>query len=566
MAALFDNPDSPLWVDEANVVVGGIVNNTEPHLLSPDQAVRLLNINPTVAGRREKRLGVHAIGTGADGQNPNSLHEFYSPVDGLDHLLGQWGSGLYKTTGDDTWSRVASACSLCNTPHMSAQGRGAGGLTSLFLASCVGVTDSASLPYGYLVSLTSGWAATPATDVRPRSVAWFQGRNWVYNSCQTNHGSTYLTWSKPLDGSDFSHGEGFHVVPNSADIGTVVLPCRDGTPRLFLFNERSVYQFDIFWETDGYYPASANAIDFTKASIRPLVVNTGCIAPRACIWVPGQNQADVLFLSREGIRALSRSATDAQSGAPLPLSFRIQPTIDRINWTHAERSCAAFWDGYAYFSVPVDGAVDPNFIIAYDVHRDAFLELDLDVNAWAEARLGSARHLYFMSGTAGTEIYPGAATGVSHGAHVYKWATGNVDPFNAPIHFTEETRAFDFSSSVGGRPGDGMKIKKKFNYFDFAIQSGDTGCTLTIDYKVDDDQTWNNLGYIYVDPDTAAPYLPVQLPFGFGSGKIVRKTLLARKLQPGYKVQLRLDETSYARIKLIAVSLYANPCNPKITR
>lgn len=562
--AIIDSPDSPLLWEESQIITGGMVNHAEPHLLTPDQAVRLLNIQTTVSGRRQKRTGVLPMGTGpANPLSPNSLHEFLAATAGIQHLVGQWGSELYSSSGDDTWTRRASSFSLADTVYFAAQGRTTDALPGLFFASCVGVTDNASLPYSHLFSLNSAWGASPVSEIRPRTLAWFQGRLWAYNSCMTNHGQSWLTWSAPLRGNDFDHGEGFSVDPDTADAGVCIVPSRDNTPRLFLFNERSVYQLDIYWTSDGYYPTTANALDFTKSSLRPIVISSGCVAPRGALWVPGQSGADILFLSREGIRLLSRSLTDAQGGTPLPLSYRIQPTIDRINWAMADRSCAAYWDGKAYFAVPVDGAVHPNLIIAYDVSRDQFSELDLNVRAWTPAKLSNARSFYFLSGTSGTETeLSSPATGATYGYHVYEWGSGTADPFKSPINFIEETRAFSFDQ--GGAPGTGLRYRKKWNYLDLAVQSAATDATLSIEYRVDDDTAWSRLNNILISPSDDCPYLPVQLPFSFGSGKVVRKTMLMRDVRPGHKIQFRLsDDSSFALFKIISLTLHANPMNPK---
>lgn len=579
--SLFDTPDSQLWVDEANVITGGFVNNTEAHLLGPDQCVQLLNAEPTVAGRRRKRLGALPMGAGSVSLPPLGLFEMRAPGEGVEAIVGQWGSELYSSIGDDTWTRRGSNVSLASTFHTGVQGRcfftpgsgAASGVTqvhaALFLASCVGVSDNASLPFGFLtqLSLFNGeWQATSVTHVRSRALAWFQNRLWAYGSCQPGLGRSFLQWSRVLDGFDFSNGQTVEIDPDSGDVGVAIVPARDATPRLFLFNERSVQQLDLYWATDGYYPTTANALDFTKSLVRPIVLGSGCVATRAVMWVPGQAGADLLFLSREGLRLLSRSATDAQGGTPLPLSHRIQPTIDRINWAKVDRACGVYWDGKAYFALPVDGADFNNFILAYDVHRDYFYELDWKVGAWSAAQIASERKLFFLSATSGTETALGSpASGVTHGYHVYEAFSGNSDPFTLPINFTEVTRGFTCDN--GGQPGVNLRLRKKWSHLDVSLQSADTGSTVCFEYRVDDDEAWSALKNIYIDPESSAPVLPVQLPFGFGSGQIIRRTMLLRNIRSGYKLQFRVrDDSSFGRFRIIGFTLYSNPMNPKRDR
>lgn len=566
MASLIDTPDSPLLRDLADVVIGGFVDNMEAHLLSPAQCVRLLNAEPTIAGRRKKRNGVVPLGGFLE--NPNGLFEFYSPLRGVNKLAGLWGNSLYTSDGDDAWASVPSA-SAVDTYHMGVQGLGVSGAPALFLASCVPYTANVSLPFGNLVyapALADGsLSSTHVSSARARSIAWFQGRLWSYNDCEPDGGAAFLRWSAPLDGTNFGNGQSVQIDANG-DAGVAILPSRDASPRIFLLNERSIYQLDIYWATDGYYPLTANALDFTKSLLRPIVLNTGCVATRAAIWVPGQEGADMLFLSREGIRYLSRSLTDAQSGTPLPLSFPIQQTIDRINWRHADKACAGYWDGKAYFAVPVDGSDRNNFVIAYDVHRQAFYELDLQVGAWSESRVGGYRKFYFLSATSGTETTLGnPATGATEAFHAYELFSGAVDPFNSPVQFQEITR--DFTCDAGAAPGSNIHIKKKWSHLDVTFEAAGTGATLAIEYKVDNDDSWKTLSNYYIDPQSGAPVLPVQLPFTFGAGKIFRKTFLLRSIAPGYKIRFRVtDDSSFAQFKVINLSLFANPMNPKYNR
>jgi hypothetical protein len=564
MPSPFDTADSPLLLEEVNYVTGGYVSNTESHLLTPDQAVRLLNIDPTVAGRRQKRLGPDPIGSAGLG-NPNGLHAFHAPQQDLRLLAGNWGNELFTTPGnDDVWTRRASQVSFANTLYLGTQGRGRAALPTLYLASCVAVTDNVSLPYAKLVAVDAFLSdATSVTElaVRPRSISWFQSRLWGFNSGVS--GPDYLFWSAPFDGRDFSNGQTVQIGPDDGQEGVAIVPMRDGTPRLMLFKERAIYQLEIYWATDGYYPTTANALDFTKSLLRPISLNPGCVGTQALCWTPGQENADLLFLSREGIRSLKRSLTDAQGGAGPPLSFRIQPTIDRINWAQAHRTVAAFWNDKAYFSLPVDGATKPNFVLAYDVNRDSFYELDLNVSSWAEAKIGNERSFFFQASSSGTEVgYGGTGSGATNGYHVYKTDVGLSDPFGQPIQYEEQTRAFTFDTAQP--QGSGLRYKKKWSHIELAIQSAATHCTLTISYKVDEDDSWSDLDYLYINPEDGYPYLPVQLPFGFSIGKVLNRSRLLREVRPGYKIQFRIKDTnSFARLKIISLRCGAFAQNPK---
>lgn len=564
IAPNFDAIDSPELTESTNYATGGFVNNLEPHLLSPDQLVRLLNIDPTVAGRRQRRLGVEPMGSPSSA-SPNGIFPFDAPLQNVHHLFGIWGSSLFSTPGDDSWIRRASGVSFADTLYDGHMGRGRQNLPTLYLNTCVAVTDNASLPYGKLVSTDSTQlpdvTGVTELDVRPRAVTWFQSRLWGFNSGIS--GPDYLFWSAPLDGRNFENGQNVQVGPDDGDVGVGLTPMRDGTPRILLFKERSIHQLEIFWTTDGYYPTTANALDFTKSLLRPIALNTGCVGTKAFTWTPGQDNADLLFLSREGIRSLQRSITDAQGGAGKPLSFKIQPTIDRINWAHADRSVAAFWNDKAYFSVPVDGSVHPNLVIAYDINRQSFYEFDFKVGSWAEQQFSRERRFFFQSNVSGTETGLGSpASGVTNGFHVYKLDSGQVDPFGAAVEYDEQGRAFSFDTQE--ERGSGLDYSKQWSHLDLQIQSSATHATLLVQYKVDDDDDWSTLSNLYINPEDSYPYLPIQLPFAFSVGTILQRSLMLRDVRHGSKIQFRLrDTTSYARYKIISLQVHAFPENPR---
>jgi len=566
MASPFDTPDSPLLIEEANTITGGVVSNAEPHLLQPHQSAYLLNVQPYVDGRRQKLNGVDAIGT-AGVNTPHGLWAFEAPLLGLRQLIAVYGSGaggaaVYSTPGTGSMVSRATLDGLNDNACNAVIGRGLGKST-LFISNCEPSPSNVSLPYANIVGLQSDFNYTKCnwsgTNILARSLAWFQGRLWAWNSCNTDAGPDYLRWSAPLNGFDFSNGQTLQVDPDTGDEGTAIVPLRDSTPRMILFKNQSTWLFEFYWTTEGWIPTSANTLDTTNSIVRPITLETGCVAPRAAIWAPGLQGADVLFLSREGIRSLTRSLTDSQAGVGLPLSWRIQPIIDRINWAAAHRSVAYTWDNVAYFAVPLDESTYNNFIIAYDLNRDAFFFQDWAANGFAAATLGSARKFYFL-GTGASPVTESYSSGYTLGHHIYETDTGAIGPGISPIVMEEQTKAFTFNTD--NSPGGGLKNRKRWAWFDIAAQAAATTCTLTISYKVDDDDEWTIYSYIPIEAGDACPLLPVTLPFGFSSARFIHYRTSLDRVRPGYKIQFKIrDESSYAQCKIqqFAVAAYPKP-------
>lgn len=550
-----DTPESQYFVEQGSDLSGGAVDNIENHLIPPNAAEYLLNAELSTGGRRQKIRGVLARGTpGSNIENPNGLGVFAVPNESIHRVVAQMDNRLFRNVGTNVFTQFASSTSLHDTVHMFVQGRGATFTPTLFAASCVPYSANTSLPFGALTAVNKDFStATLVVDVRPRAIAWHQNRLWAFNSASTLHGADVLTWSAILDGRNFSANNNIRIESDDGDQGVAIIPLRGERPQLLLAKERSIHQLDIYWQTDGFFPATANVLDFTTSRLRTVVFGTGCVATRGLVWVPGLQGADLLFLSREGIRSLSRSITDAQGGAGLPLSHDIDTTIQRINWARADQAVAAFWDNQVYFAVPVDGSETNNFIIRRDLFNNAWSFLDWEAGGFVEAKIDPARKFFFLSSNRGTD----GASGVTYGHHLFEIDTGNRAPFRQPMIFEERTRAYTFPSDPNAQ-SEGFLFQKDWRWANLKVQTGSTAATLTISYKIDDQSVWRTLGHLYLDPEDAYPSLPVQLPFVFDAGKLVEQAFSLHKVPPGFKLQLRvLDEGSFARFKITELTLYA---------
>lgn len=550
-----DIPDDQVLVEQATDISGGVSDSGEEHLIPPNKTAFLLNIDPTFDGQRQKRFGVLPRGSpGLPSANANGAFPFEIVSRDFRHVVVQQDSNLFSTDGLSlSFTPRVTTFSLSNTFHHATQGQGQTSIATLFVHSVVPVTNNASLPWDPLLALDRTFTATSIEDVRPRSAIWYQKRLWCFNSASTLHGEDYLVWSNVLDGRNFSNGQNVQIDPEGGDPGSALLPLRGDTPRMLLFKERSIHLLDIFWDTDGFFPSAANTLDFLEgAKVRPVVSETGCIATRGLTWVPGISGGDVLFLSREGIRSLNRSATDAQGGAGLPLSFPIQRTIDRINFARADRATAVFWEGRAYFALPVDGNEQNNFVLAYDVNRNAWFFYDWEVNSFLKSEIDPQRKFYFFGQTSGTD----GQSSVTVGHHLYETDRGNVDPLKIAVKYQEETRAFVFST--GNDPAEGLRAKKLWRWLELKIQGASTGVTLVLDYKVDSSTDWVSFRTLFIDPSDSFPVLPVQLPFTFDAGEITRKNVSLHGIQPGFRLQFRFtDDISFGRIKILEKNVKA---------
>lgn len=551
---LIDQPDTPELIDHQNSFAEGVVNNRESHLLTPFQAYHLLNCDLDMDGRVRKAHGFNKRGPAnldLSGKMPFGLFAF-EPEGTQRSLLAHYANELYQFSDHQasapfTWQRVASNVSFVSTHYMAAQGQilGTPG-SALFLCACVS-ESSTGHSYSQLAFVEGGGNFSAAqvsyTGLFAKSITWFQRRLWAVNE-------RAIVWSALNDGSsrapgspDITFGPVGEYDPNMA-----IVPLREPTPRMLIFRKSSVWLLDIYWTTDGFYASTADTMDFTKALIRPIVQEVGLMAPRAVTWIPGAEGGDYLFLSREGIRSLNRSLTDVQGGAGLPISWKIQKTIDRINWDRADRSVATFHNGLAYFSFPIDGAQENNFVVAYDVRYEHFYFMDWEAAAFTRMRYpGRDVALYFQSSKSVAENYTSPAFNVTH-QHVYDTSSGLVGYGGSAIDFDVQTRGYVFD--IGDPIGSGLRYRKKNNWLELGMKPGGTTASFGISYKVNHASAWSAFGaFSILSTETG----------------VIRKKFSLRNIPPSRVVEFRIrDNLTMAQPELEYVQVSAHPLNPLV--
>ena len=546
---LIDQPDSPDLRAFSNSIAGGAVDAAAPHLLSPTQAQYLLNTPILIDGSRQKRRGVVPRGP-----NQSTFDRLPHGVFTLDNgeyrkLVVRLGNQLWVNTDSELfWTRRGCTVSLCDLPYMAVQGVGSASTTNmdmLFMCGCASM-DPTNNTYCNPAYFTATGETLYTSIYSLRAATFYQRRGWGVDDSN-------LYWSElnrieGLGNPGTTPGFGqIKVGSTGYDFNMAVTPTRDVTPQLLIWRANSVWLLDIYWQTDGYYAqtVAAGTMDFTKALLRPIILETGLCATRAVTWTPGGRAGDFIFLSKEGLRSLQRSLNDSQAGSSLPLSWRIQKVIDRINWDMCHLASMAFHDGVVYTSVPVDGATQNNFTIAYDLVRDAFWYSSWPAENFTKVKWTTGGHqFYFQSTSSGTETLAGIAR---DGFHIYRTDTGPYDLFRQPVRQLEETRGFTFDRD--DTPGSGLDYKKRWNYLEMSLEGAGSGSGVThaIGYKLDHAATFTNLAYTYVA--------------GTETGLIYRRFDLSR-VRPGYTLELSFEDTSsYDRTIVRSYEVKAFPLN-----
>lgn len=132
---------------------------------------------------------------------------------------------------------------------------------------------------------------------------------------------------------------------------------------VLVFQERSVHALNNI------------TLDLSLTSQEQLNPEIGIVGPYAWAHVG----IDIYFLSRpHGIYRLSDVAAVGNRVPPVPVSDRIQPIIDRINWLSPYiTQCSAVVDGeYLVFMVPLDNHTVPDTALVYNVVTSEWESVD----------------------------------------------------------------------------------------------------------------------------------------------------------------------------------------------
>ena len=143
-----------------------------------------------------------------------------------------------------------------------------------------------------------------------------------------------------------------------------------------------------------------------STTVQEVTREVGCLARRSVVQVGNQ----ILFLSDNGIYAMTFEDLYNLRGASIPLSEPINPLIKRINKDYAKNSVAIYHDNRYYIAVPIDDSTENNAILVYNFLNQGWESLDT-VNAagWnirnlIRAGAGSLNKLYAVNSFGGIHI------------------------------------------------------------------------------------------------------------------------------------------------------------------
>jgi hypothetical protein len=214
--------------------------------------------------------------------------------------------------------------------------------------------------------------------------------------------------------------------------------------------------------------------------------DVGCLARKSIVAYANQ----VFFLSDSGVYSVSFQDEYNLRGTELPLSEAIQPLINRINTSAADKAVAVYHNNRYYLAVPLDGSTVNNALLVYNflnqgwesydyVSASGFSILDL-----IPARSGKVNELYGVTTAGG--VHKLEATGLAQDSLAVTIGGTAAESFSIPATVT--TRQY-----VAG-----TMDRKKWREVEVQLKSPTTEATnASIAVVTEDPDNTGDLGTIY---------------------------------------------------------------------
>jgi len=511
MPNFIDTTDDALLTDGSQSFGGGADEQVDPGLLEGTACAEMKNIALNRFGVAVTRKGCIKVGDAAP---------FVARIQGLAELdtastevLLCVSGGAFKELVGTTWTAESgwSADASADMVNMVQ------GVNLLYVAD--GVGNLRSFDGTTWTDLTTGSGNAPIGNL----LAWHTSRMFL-SGVSANNDTVYVSdilevgaghWNWTTNSFRVGGGEGDAIMAIAAWTG---------------------YKLVVF-KNNSFYVVEANPTEsvaqWVVERISPVI---GCVAHRSVVQVGN----DLFFLSRDGVRSVIRTVTTDQNEVSLPLSWPMQPYIDRINWTYASRSCAAFYDNKYLIAVPLDSATDPNYVLVYDTRAQR----------WSGYWTGWTPTIFHVSKLANLRnLYFGQSDGKA-----WEWQA-DADDDAAASYLDDGTgyasriksRAYSFADPLS--PKWGWCVNLEF-YLSLATAS----CSAILD------QGGDNILDSSFATEQVSNQLPVNLPFNLASVRNKRVALDLATLGEFRSIQIQTDATT-GRLALKSLFVSAFPSN-----
>lgn len=289
-------------------------------------------------------------------------------VDGDGPLFYWDGSAAQRQGGKLRSITVSTAGTGYTTASVSVTGPQISGTPATVLAPTVaggaitGITVSNG-GMGYISAPTvtisgDGAGATASARVSPPPTAMrllaVVGNRLIGVGSGQNRNTLYC--SDILDASVWDDANSIVIGGDDGDEVTAIVPFYAN--RLVVFKKSKIFQVTI-------PPDMTSAADWV---VEVLTTTTGCAAEKTALQV----NSDILFLSPDGIRTVTRSVADDFTTVGLPISEIVKDVIADINLPAIGRAAAVFHDNRYFLAIPTGASDNNDTILVYNTVLNAF--------------------------------------------------------------------------------------------------------------------------------------------------------------------------------------------------
>jgi hypothetical protein len=316
--------------------------------------------------------------------------------------------------------------------------------------------------------------------------------------------------------------------------------------QIIVFKRNKIYLVDVTPVTTTTTGTSVLSLVNSAAewTVQTISNRIGCIAGRSIALV----NKDVLFLSNDGIRSISRSLADDFSTVGLTISEPVKDIIARINRSFIETCNAAFHNNRYLLAVPLDTATKPSHILVYNSIFNCFEGL------W---EIPAARMIEtsFTSGFSTNTIKLCIGTATSKIGHLtdYKDSesvdlTTGFQDFGTGYTSKITTKAYEFEDRFALKYGSHYEIE--------FFNSGSTNATISIRRDTD-----GNDVVLGTSVDTSSPdgiTLPFVLPQTFSAKVVKRRADSLRSYDKWRNLKMKIEVPSQ-KLSIRGIIMAANP-------
>lgn len=490
-------------------ISGGMNNRQEGTVIAENQVTNLLNVDIDVDGSSKKRKGTTSL---EDLSNDAGTGLYAFQPDG-------WGNKLVATHGQKLESLVSPLSGSFTEEKTNYTDGKQFRFTTIFKSGTGDVMIAANgtdntFEYHPNTMVETDLGDTNTSPPKTPVIATFRNRLWTLDSNLLSYSD-----ASPTDFSAaFDRTNNAFRVPVGTDRAQsadndragAIVPLRD-TGMIILGKE----------EVWGLSPSVV-----PQATDQPQkIIDIGCVAGKTAQLVGD----DVFFLAADGVRGVFRTQQDKlQLGQSLPISFPLKQEFDSINWAHADRASAIWWENRYLIALPVDSSTTNNEVwVYYPATNGWSVYSGWNVADWAKIDVSGEERLYYIESDDGEVLRAFADVDQDAGSN---------------FAFTEEGRREDLGSPLQQKNGGEVFIKAK--------ATGSSSLTIDAEF---DEGGYNNLGTMSMSGNLIT--FPVTFPVSFLDANIVKEKFHIDSYGDWYNMRIRVTNTSSDDIELLERSI-----------